>query len=205
MWNAGLWNIASSNIINWVLLCSAVLFYHQQRDLFQRQFLDEILFATVAVLVPLSLMHFKLDQSPLIIIGLFGFFALYKVLDIRLNVAPEEPELVRVSHGGLGLGLLFVTMSLVLIIIAGNSLGKSAQTIVHTVGVPAWAVGWILGFATSVPEMTSFFHTYAAAKRRNELHLLSDTQEALDNLTASNMANLGLIYPFGLAVFLLLG
>ena len=32
--------------------------------------------------------------------------------------------------------------------------------------MPQWAVGWILGFITSLPEMTAFFAVFAAA--RNE-------------------------------------
>ena len=31
----------------------------------------------------------------------------------------------------------------------------------------------------------------------------NDTQEALDNLTGSNMSNVGVVYPVGLLVFLL--
>jgi len=72
--------------------------------------------------------------------------------------------------------------------------------------VPQWAVGWILGLITSLPEMTAFFAVFASA--RHELqHPDDDTdcQENLDSLCASNMSNLALIYPIGIAVFLLFG
>ena len=41
------------------------------------------------------------------------------------------------------------------------------------------------------------------ARQQGSSHLGEDTQEALDNLAASNMANTGLIYPLGLSVLLL--
>jgi Ca2+/Na+ antiporter len=61
VWEAGLWNIASSNIINSGLMLFAVLFYRQLGDLFNLRFLDEISFASFAILVPLFLMEVGLD------------------------------------------------------------------------------------------------------------------------------------------------
>jgi hypothetical protein len=51
--------------------------------------------------------------------------------------------------------------------------------------------------------LVTFFAVYATARREGKLQNLSDTQEALDNLTGSNMANVGVVYPIGLAAFLL--
>ncbi len=51
--------------------------------------------------------------------------------------------------------------------------------------------------------MVTFFAIYSLARQQGRSHLGEDTQEALDNLAASNMANTGLIYPLGLSVFLL--
>ena len=51
--------------------------------------------------------------------------------------------------------------------------------------------------------MVTFFIVYATAKAEGRLDTLEGTQEALDNLTASNMANVGLVFPIGLAAFLL--
>jgi hypothetical protein len=72
-------------------------------------------------------------------------------------------------------------------------------------GVPEWAVGWILGFITSLPEMTAFFAVFGSAADEMADGDDTDCQENLDSLAASNMSNLGLIYPIGIAVFLLFG
>ena len=47
------------------------------------------------------------------------------------------------------------------------------------------------------------FAVYAAARQEGQLRDLNDTQEVLDNLTGSNMANVGIVYPIGLFAFLL--
>ena len=70
-----------------------------------------------------------------------------------------------------------------------------------------WTQDWsnMLGFVTSLPEMVTFFAIYSLARERGTSHLAEDTQEALDNLAASNMTNTGLSYPLGLLAFLLVG
>ena len=82
-------------------------------------------------------------------------------------------------------------------------LGDATADVVEQLGVHPAIAGWILGVVTSIPEMVSFFAVYGAAKREGKLRGLNDTQEALDNLTSSHMANVGIAYPMGLLAFLL--
>ena len=63
VWEAGLWNIASSNIINVGLMLLAVSYHRQFRDLLNRRFLDEASFAALAVIVPLVLMKAGMDTQ----------------------------------------------------------------------------------------------------------------------------------------------
>ena len=81
VWDAGLWNIAASNLINVALMASAVLFYGQQRDFASWRFLDEIGFAALAVATPLLLMQLELDTSWVVVPVLFGLFAVYRWRD----------------------------------------------------------------------------------------------------------------------------
>jgi len=97
---------------------------------------------------------------------------------------------------------VFILLGIVGIIIVGNFLGDVAKSIVDRpqLNVPEWAVGWILGVITSLPELTSFYAVFALAKERGGDE---SCQQNLDNLAASNMSNVGLIYPIGIIVFLL--
>lgn len=204
VFDAGFWNIASSNIINMVLFFSAMVVYRQQRDLFNATFIDEICFVVLSVGIPLVFFRYEVALTFSVAAGLLLFFVAYKVVDRLVNVAPpadpdsdDEPVV-----GVLGTGIGALIMGLVVVIVAGRFLGESAAELIQRLSIPSWLVGWILGFVTSIPEMTSFFEIYRLEKRRGRLHLLHDTQEGLDALVASNMANLGIILPVGTLIYL---
>lgn len=203
VWEAGLWNIASSNIINATLLLLAVGRYKQTRQLLNRRFVDELVFATLAVIVPIALMQLNLDTHWALVPGLIGFFFLYRFVDKRLNRPNEGETPADEGVGNLRLGIIMTMSALVSIAVAGIFLGGATEDVVREMGVHPAIAGWILGFMTSLPEMVTFFAVYATAKREGKLGQLEDTQEALDNLTASNMANVGIVYPLGLAAFLI--
>ena len=208
VWEAGLWNIASSNVINCGLMLAAVVVYRQVKDLFHKRFLDEIIFALLAVTVPMVLMKFALDRNGIIIPVLALFFVVYRWVDRRANTVDARNE-SQPSPGDqrsgkrLQKGLLFIGIGLLAIIFVGNFVGMVTERVVTQMGVPAVLAGCILGLVTSLPELTTFFAIYSKAKKRGQLHKLDDTQEVLDNLTSSNMANVGVVYPIGLAVYLL--
>ncbi|MCG8649781.1 MAG: hypothetical protein MI861_08105, partial [Pirellulales bacterium] len=79
VWEAGLWNIASSNIINLLLMLSAVSVYRQFGDLVNRRFLDELIFALLAIAVPVVLMRFGVDTQWYLVPILLAFFVVYRV------------------------------------------------------------------------------------------------------------------------------
>lgn len=203
VWDAGLWNIASSNLINFALMAFAVLSYRQFRELLNRRFVDELGFATSAIFVPLGLMQMDADVHWSLVPILFGFFFVYRVADRMMNRSGSPEAGGGPAAGSLPFGLILGVTALVCIAVAGIFLGGAAEQVVNELGIHAAAAGWILGLMTSIPEMISFFAVYGAAKEAGLLNELADTQEALDNLTSSNMANVGLVYPAGLAAYLL--
>ena len=200
VWEAGLWNIASSNIINATLMLAAVLYFRQFGELFNRRFRDELAFAGLAVVIPIALMYGGWDKQWYLVPCLLGFFVFYKFVDKRLN-QPNKDEHDETT-GNLPMGMILGITALIAIIVAGIFLGDATKMVVEKLGVNPVLTGWILGVVTSIPEMVSFFAVYSASRREGNLHELNDTQEALDNLTGSNMANVGIVYPLGLLAFL---
>ena len=203
VWEAGLWNIASSNIINFGLMLLAVLRYRQFRELFNKRFLDEVGFAASAVAVPIVLMSVGMDTQWYLTPILLAFFVAYRIVDKSLNPPDEEEGTAEETVGSLPFGFIIAITALVAIAVAGIFLGNATADVVEQLGVHPAIAGWVLGFMTSIPELVSFFAVYATAAREGKLRDLSDTQEALDNLSGSNMANVGFVYPVGLAAFLL--
>jgi Ca2+/Na+ antiporter len=203
VFDVGLWNIASSNIINCVLFISAVAAYRQHRELFTPMFVDEVIFAVISLALPLTLYGLGMQMNLGSAAMLLGLFVLYKWLDRIFNSGhPPDYQETKI-RGGLVLGLAAIVLGIALILVAGYFLGNSARDLVHTLGTPTWLVGWILGLITSLPELASFFEVYRLSKSRGQLHRLEDTQSALDALVASNMSNLGIILPVGMFVFYL--
>jgi Ca2+/Na+ antiporter len=215
VWEAGLWNIASSNIINFGLMLVAVTVFRQHRDLFNRRFIDELGFALAAVAVPLVLMGVGLDRQWYLVPVLGAFFLAYRAVDgaanrvAHLDKVGLEQVLEGPADGKLGQrhslakGLGFTLVSLVCVALMGSLLGNATADVIEQFGIHPAVAGWILGTVTSLPEMVTFFAVYLTSRRQGTLHLLDDTQEVLDNLTGSNMANVGVVYPAGLLTFLI--
>jgi Ca2+/Na+ antiporter len=204
---AGLWNVASSNIINVTLFMAASLWYARARALFKRKFADEMIFALVALAIPLVLSAREgLARSPWSALLLLGGFALYLLADKRFNPAPPpsftlgRSSQVRQSRAR---AWTYTLIGIAGIVLAGRFLGDVAESVVVDAGVPQWAVGWMLGFITSLPEMTAFFAVFASARQGGVAGDDTDCQENLDSLAASNVANLCLIYPIGVGAFLM--
>ena len=205
---AGLWNIGASNIINVGLFITAALWHRRMKALAKRKFLDEAMFAAVAFAVPMVLARYETwSRSPLTAAGLFAYFLVYLFLDKRFNPNPPLSVQAQRAQGNANSGKRkafgLIIVGVLGIILAGNYLGEEAKVIVEGMGVPQWAVGWILGVITSLPEMTAFFAVFSQGRELPDDD--TDCQENLDGLAASNMSNLGLIYPIGIAVFLLVG
>ena len=200
---AGLWNVTASNIINLILFMTAALYFGRSKALVKRKFADEIGFALGAIVLPVILVtqeHWAKSKWAALV--LFGFFVVYVVLDKVFNRPnPDENDGVASKDPSKGpKGIVYILLGIVGIIIAGNYLGIVAESIVTKMSVPEWAVGWILGVITSLPEMTSFYAVFALAKEQGGDE---SCQQNLDNLAASNMSNVGLIYPIGIVVYLL--
>jgi Ca2+/Na+ antiporter len=132
-----------------------------------------------------------------------GFFVVYRVVDRMVNAGAGAEGGMEPATGSLPLGLILAVTSLVIIAVVGIFLGDATKTVVEQLGVHPALAGCILGLCTSIPELISFFAVYQVSNSEGRLHELADTQEALDNLTSSNMANVGVVYPAGLAAFLL--
>lgn len=204
VFNAGMWNIASSNIINLALFVVTVFAFRQQLDLKNRVFADELVFGMLSIVIPLAMFAVGVGTGIGTAVGLLAFFVFYKVMDKRLNkagkVAPIPPG---AENGTVWGGGLMLVIGIVAILIAGKFLGTSAGSLIKQLNVPAWAVGWILGLVTSICELASFIEIYRIHKPKDSPTHIKDTQEALDALVASNIANLGLILPLGMIIYLL--
>jgi Ca2+/Na+ antiporter len=201
VWDAGLWNIASSNLLNLIFAATALVYYKRASTVFDMDFVKEIGFAAIGIAAPLTLMYFGLDTHVAIIPVLFVLFVAYLLVDKGDGATPEGQEVM----GGASplVGLALIVGSLIAITIAGKFLGSATRDVVQLMGISALAAGWILGLITSLPEAVTFFAVFSVKRVFGSSDRKAQVQELLDNLAASNMSNSGLIYPLGLGLYLL--
>ena len=211
----GFWNIASSNVINLVLFLAAVVFHLRHWELLNPRFIEEISFCGFSVLLPLVLAATGVSPSLVLGVALLGCFLGYQLLDHNLaelqgkRGQESDPQVLNTDEGiageqtspGQGTTLVLLLVGTVALATAGYRLGNSAELLIEAIQLPAWLVGCCLGLVTSLPELTSFFELYGRSTGQGETRKLDATQANLDTLVSSNMANIGLIYPVGLAVF----
>ncbi|NET40020.1 MAG: hypothetical protein F6K19_50065 [Cyanothece sp. SIO1E1] len=200
VFDAGFWNIASSNIINWILFMTAVLYWKQLKELWHRPFSDELMVGMASVLIPLILFATDAQGSLPLGIALIGLFVIYKWLDRKWNPVASTPSDAADDYRGGPLKVIGLVAGIAVIILAGWKLGQVAEELIIHLGISSWIIGWILGFVSSIPEMSGFFEVYRKHHQNSKLHGLEDSQEALDSLVASNMSNLCLILPLGILV-----
>jgi len=206
--SAGLWNVAASNLINVGLFLAAALYFRRGRSLLRKDFAAAIGFSTLAVAVPVALitLHPGPPSSLWTVAGLLLFFVLYIGVDRWFAADQEvvsEPPAADAGDVSGPLAVVQLLAGVVGIVVIGHYLGAVAEALVEnpTLHVPEYAVGWVLGVVTSLPEMTTFFMVFAAA--RGDADGRAASQRSLDNLAASNMSNIGLIYPIAIVLYLL--
>ena len=182
VWEAGLWNIASSNLINMSLAAIAVLVFKRGGDLIDRRFAKELSFAGLGILAPLVLMQANADTHWGVIPVLLVLFGVYLMLDKGDGEIPDgQPAAGEVSAVS---GFAMIAVSLGLIVVVGDFLGTATRDVVQIMGVPAIA-GLILGVVTSLQAVT--FFTVFSDKRASGGEDKAQIQELPDNLMASNI------------------
>ena len=81
----------------------------------------------------------------------------------------------------------------------GNLLGDILENLCVKLSVPQFVIGVILGFATSIPELITFFESQKHhGKSQNDI---LGVVEATNNLLTSNMMNLFIIQSIGIIIF----
>lgn len=72
-------------------------------------------------------------------------------------------------------GFIKLLLGLLVIVVAGWKLGTAAEELILILGIASWIIGWILGFVSSIPEISGPFEVYRKHHREDSLKGLHDT------------------------------
>jgi Ca2+/Na+ antiporter len=203
-------NILSSNVINVVLALSAALVFGKARLLFSRKLWREQLLIVASIVVPVLLLLTDQVESawviPVFLLGYVGYLVVLKRISQDSPIPTEYGDVVHVEADGRLSTKAYVAVNGLIIVIAlaglyflGNALGGNVQELGTTYGVSEIILGIAIGVVTSLPELTTFFASYAWHRANDSDRA---TEEVTHNLLASNVSNLLLIQTIGLAIFI---
>lgn len=203
-------NILSSNVINVFLALSAALVFGKARLLFSRKLWREQLLIVASIVIPVLLLLTDQVESawviPVFLLGYVGYLVVLKRISKDSPIPAEYGDVVHVeADSRLGTKAYIAVNGLVIVIalaglyFLGNALGGNVQELGTTYGVSEIILGIAIGVVTSLPELTTFFASYAWHRANDSDRA---TEEVTHNLLASNAANLLLIQTIGLAIFI---
>lgn len=207
-----IYNILSSNVINFVQYAISVWINKNVRVLRNKALTIDIIMVVVTILIPVCFIVTNLETNGFIVVLLIGLFGLFYYinhnthklyLEKEENKEAEEIEKEAKWVKGKKNIMIKYTIYLVLTGIAlffvGDLLSGTLENLCMRFQVPEFMVGMALGFITSLPELITFFESQKHHKSKQNERL--GVIEATNNLLTSNMLNLFVIQSVGIILF----
>lgn len=197
------YNILGSNIVNVLLAALAALWFKQMRTISGNEFRFEQLIVLASIIIPIALIVTGQDSALWSGIALFaGYIAYLLVMRKRHQAgAPVEAEDAEQpwtdGKPRVIVQIVILAVGLVGLYLLGDVLGDSIYDLGVAFAVPIVVLGGLTAVATSLPELTTFFASYAAHKKAGT----DGNAEVMHNMMASNVVNLLLIQAIGVAIF----
>lgn len=207
-----IYNVISSNIINFIQYIFAILLNKNGYILKNRGLRIDICLVIATILLPVLLlktgMEIKLEIIPIFLL-LFVLFYYINNNAHKLYLKKEEKKVFdkieketkwlkgkRKKTFGYVIGLLFTAITLYII---GNELSKVLEELCSNFHISESVLGIILGFVTSLPELITFFEAQKHYKQKEDNQ--TGVIEATNNLLSSNILNLFIIQSIGIFVY----
>ena len=213
--SASIYNILSSNIINLVQYIGSILLNKNRKAFENKAIKIDIILVLLTITIPLLLMWLNIELN----IKIVPIFVLLYILFIYINsnvhklyLSLQDRELVKKIQkegereaGNTRKTLLYVVILIVtgiLLFVVGDLLGETLENLASLFNVSETIIGVLLGFATSIPELITFFEAQKHYKNQNSDDILG-VVEATNNLLTSNILNLFVIQTIGILIYVI--
>lgn len=213
--SASIYNILSSNIINLVQYIGSILLNKNRKAFENKAIKIDIILVLLTIAIPLLLMWLNIELN----IKIVPIFVLLYILFIYINsnahklyLSLQDIELEKKIQkegekeaGNTRKTLLYVVILIVtgiLLFVVGDLLGETLENLANLFNVSETIIGVLLGFATSIPELITFFEAQKHYKNQNSDDILG-VVEATNNLLTSNILNLFVIQTIGILIYVI--
>lgn len=212
-----IYNILSSNVINFILYILSIFINKNQKILKNKVILIELIFVLVTIFIPIILSISKQELNlyyALIFIILYLFLKLIdnfvhkkylnhsNVLENnkgKINKKKENEKLKLKEQYKINIIVkysLLIIFAGILLFFIGDILSNSLEILCNNFNISQFIIGILLGVVTSVPEFITFFEAQKNYKDKEEGII-----EATNNLLSSNMSNLFIIQSLGILIY----
>ena len=222
---AGIYNIISSNVINLIQYFAAILLNKNQKVFRNKAIFIDVILVIITIILPILVVwtgvEVDLKMVPILLLLYVGFVRIDRnahklylkdaeeandVEDVEdVGDVKETKHTNKEGRGGkqvnkkaVAKNICILIITAVLLFFVGELLGNTLENLCRKFNVPELMIGIILGFATSIPELITFFEAQKHhSKEQNSIH---GVVEATNNLLTSNMMNLFIIQSIGILI-----
>ena len=222
---AGIYNIISSNVINLIQYFAAILLNKNQKIFRNKAIFIDVILVVITIILPILIVwsgvEVDLKMVPILLLLYIGFVRIDRnVHKLYLKDAEETNDVEDVKYVGdvkktkhenkewqkvsqvdkktVAKNICILIITTVLLFFIGELLGNTLENLCRKFNVPELMIGIILGVATSIPELITFFEAQKHhSKEQNNIH---GVVEATNNLLTSNMMNLFIIQSIGILI-----
>ena len=212
--NASIFNILSSNIINFFQYIFSITFNRNLKKIMNKAIIIDIILVLITIAIPVILLNTDINNVILIPI-----FILLAVVFIVVNNIAHKKYLKKVDNEILEKEIVFeeeekrsnnktyvyvilLIISGILLYFVGDRLSDTLENLARYFNISEMIIGIALGFITSIPELITFFESQKHYKETKEDAILG-VVEATNNLFTSNILNLFIIQSIGILVYYL--
>ena len=210
--SASIYNVLSSNVINLVQYYAAIIFNKNQKSLQNQAIKVDLILVIITIILPIFFIitnsEIQIAMVPILILLYLGFRKINDNVH-KLYLKEEDKEIEEIQEKEdrwergnkrkVARNVIILVMTGIALFIIGNSLGNTLENLCLRFNIPQLVIGIILGFATSIPELITFFESQKHHKK-SQNNLLG-VVEATNNLLTSNMMNLFLIQSISVIIF----
>lgn len=210
--SASIYNVLSSNVINLVQYYAAIIFNKNQKSLQNQAIKVDLILVIITIILPIFFIitnsEIQIAMVPILILLYFGFRKINDNVH-KLYLKEEDKEIEEIqekedrwergNRRKVARNVIILVITGIALFIIGNSLGNTLENLCLRFNIPQLVIGIILGFATSIPELITFFESQKHHKK-SQNNLLG-VVEATNNLLTSNMMNLFLIQSISVIIF----
>ena len=210
--NASIFNILSSNVINFFQYIFSITFNRNFKKIMNKAIIIDIILVLITIVIPMILVN--TDINNVVLIPIFILLAVVfivvnniahkkylknvdnKILEKEIAVEKEEKRSNRKTY----VYIILLIISGILLYFVGNRLSDTLENLARYFNISEMIIGIALGFITSIPELITFFESQKHYKKTEEDAVLG-VVEATNNLFTSNILNLFIIQSIGIFVY----